>query len=66
MWIINFKMKDDKEHLLSRQGTELEAKKFIEGYIAAIVNHTEVVSKEEIDALPKMFDIRRMDDPKEE
>ena len=66
MWIVNFKMKEDEEHILCSQGTELEAAKFIEGYCAAIINHTDAMSKEEVDEVQHMFEIRRMDDVPEE
>ena len=65
MWIIKFKM-GDEDHVIGSQDIKIEAEKFVDGYIAAIVNHTKIVSDEEIQSLTNDFTIERVDDPKEE
>ena len=65
MWIVKFKM-GDEEHIIGSQDIKIEAEKYVEGYIAAIVNHTKIVSDEEIESLKNDFTIERVDNPKEE
>ena len=66
MWIIKFKL-DDKEHVIGSQDTEVEALRFVDGYIAAIVNHTDGdFSDEQVQSLRKDFSVNKIDDSPEE
>ena len=65
MWIVHFNM-GEETHLVGTLDTEVESKAFVEGYAAAIANHTADISKEERKNLVSQFDVKRVDDPKEE
>lgn len=58
---------DKDEHIIGSQDTEVEALRFIDGYIAAIINHTgSVDSDEKISSLRQDFRAERIDDPMKE
>lgn len=57
----------EDEHIIGSQDTEVEAMRFVDGYIAAICNHTgDIDSDEAVQALRKDFTVHRMDDPVKE
>ena len=62
-YIVYFTYKDDDKKLneapLDTWGTEMEAKAYRDGYMAAIMNHTGNAKQSEVMGL---FSIRRIDD----
>ena len=65
MWIVSLNM-GEESHLVGSMDTEVEAAAFVSGYSSAIANHTADITKEEKENLIKQFEIRRIDDPKED
>lgn len=65
MWIVHFNM-GKESHLIGSLDTEVEATAFVSGYSSAIANHTSDITDKERDNLISQFDIKRIDDPKED
>ena len=62
-YIVYFTFKDDEKRLnelpLNTYETEIEARAFRDGYMDAIINHTENAKRPEV---MDLFSIRRLDD----